>query len=178
MRQLILVKHSAVVVQPDVPAAQWWLSDVGRARCVSLARMLAEYAPTVIVASDEPKAAETADTVAEGLGLSVETEAGLREHDQTDVPYHRDGAEFERADAEHWFATAVGELLARRPRGTVIVVAHGIVITLFIARHNRVEPYQCWRRLGLPSFAVLSIPDMMLLDTVVRVDSDSADRER
>ncbi len=178
MRKLILVKHSAVVVQPDVPAAQWRLSDVGRARCVSLARMLAEYAPTVIVASDEPKAVETADTVAGGLGLSVETEAGLREHDRADVPYHRDGAEFERADAEHWFATAVGELLARRPTGNVIVVAHGTVITLLIARHNRVEPYQCWRRLGLPSFAVLSMPDMILLDTVVRVDSDAADRER
>ncbi len=68
MRKLILVKHSAVVVQPDVPAAQWRLSDVGRARCVSLARMLAEYAPTVIVASDEPKAVETADTVAGGSG--------------------------------------------------------------------------------------------------------------
>ncbi len=58
------------------------------------------------------------------------------------------------------------------------MVAHGTVITLLIARHNRVEPYQCWRRLGLPSFAVLSMPDMILLDTVVRVDSDAADRER
>ena len=191
MRKLVLVRHSAVAVESNVLPVQWRLSETGRARCIPLADMLAEYAPTAIVASDEPKAVGTAEIVARRLGLSLETSAGLREHDRTGAPYHGDTGEFERAvanlfaqsdklvfghetanDAQQRFATAVEDVLARHTHGNVVVVAHGTVITLFVARHNSLNPYEYWRRLGLPSFASLSVPTMKLLDTVAHVESD------
>lgn len=189
MRRLILVRHSAVDVQPHVPAVQWRLSEAGRARCIPLADMLAEHHPIAIVASDEPKAVETAEIVAGRLGLSVETEAGLREHDRTGAPYYRDSGEFERAAARLFarpdelvfgretaaraadrFAAAVEDVLARNADGSVVVVAHGTVISLFVARHTRLDAYEYWRRLGMPAFAIMSVPDLTLLNTVPSVD--------
>ena len=159
--------------------------------------MLAEYAPKAIVASDEPKAVETAEIVARHLELAPETSAGLGEHDRSGMRYHTDKDEFERLvaglfaqpdrlvfgretanEARQRFAAAVGDVLARHTRGNVVAVAHGTVITLLVARYNRVKPYEYWRRLGLPSFAVLSVPAMKLLETITRVDADPAEQER
>ena len=55
--------------------------------------------------------------------------------------------------------TAVGAVCARHPYETIVVVAHGTVITLFISRLTGQEPFPLWKRLGLPSFIVLSLPD-------------------
>ncbi len=40
-----------------------------------------------------------------------------------------------------------------------MVVAHGTVITLFVARRAGLEPFPFWKRLGLPAFVALSLPD-------------------
>jgi broad specificity phosphatase PhoE len=105
------------------------------------------------------------------------------------VPHYRDSGDFERAvarlftrpnelvfgretaaDAEHRFAAAVEDVLARNADGNVVVVAHGTVISLFVARHTSLDPYEYWRLLGMPAFAVMSVPDLTLLNTVARVD--------
>jgi broad specificity phosphatase PhoE len=53
----------------------------------------------------------------------------------------------------------VDEILERYADENVAVVVHGTVITLFVARYAEVEPFGFWKRLGLPSFCVLtSIP--------------------
>jgi broad specificity phosphatase PhoE len=195
VRRLILVRHSEVAVEADVPAASWRLSPVGRSKCDRLATMLAEYGPTAIVASTEPKATETADVVARRLGLTVEAMAGLREHDRAGVPFWNDRAEFESrvaemferpaelvlgqetaADAQRRFSFAIEEALGRHRHGNLVVVAHGTVITLFVARHNDMDAYEYWRSLGMPSFAVLSVPDMVLLETVADVGHEPPDR--
>jgi broad specificity phosphatase PhoE len=50
--------------------------------------------------------------------------------------------------------------------GSIAVVSHGTVMTLFIARQNRIDPVPLWRSLGWPSAAVLSLPDLRLLEVV------------
>jgi broad specificity phosphatase PhoE len=65
------------------------------------------------------------------------------------------------------FAAAVDPLSATN--GTRAVVAHGRVISLFVARRARVDAYELWLRLGLPSFVVLHLPDHTLVDVVERV---------
>jgi hypothetical protein len=49
------------------------------------------------------------------------------------------------------------------------VVAHGIVITLFIARAAGLAPFPLWKRLALPSFIVLSMPGYEVLEIIERV---------
>src|SRR5437764_1217197 len=49
------------------------------------------------------------------------------------------------------------------------VVTHGTVLALFVARHSKENPFQLWRRMGLPSFVVMSLPEYRLEQMVERV---------
>ncbi len=60
------------------------------------------------------------------------------------------------------FDGALRAVLDSREDEVVAVVTHGTVISLFIARYNDVEAYALWRKLGLPSFSILSVPDFEL----------------
>src|SRR5207253_386486 len=73
MRKLILVKHAAPHVMPGVPPEKWRLSDKGKSSCATLAEAIRPDAPAVIVASEEPKAAETAELLAAALSVPFET---------------------------------------------------------------------------------------------------------
>ena len=42
-------------------------------------------------------------------------------------------------------------------------------MTLLIARANRLDPIPFWKSLGLPAFAILSLPDLKLLEVVEKV---------
>ena len=53
---------------------------------------------------------------------------------------------------------------------TVAVVTHGRVLTLFVTRALGLDPFPFWKRLGLPSFAVVAWPDPRLVALVDRVD--------
>ena len=191
MRHLILVKHSLPDTDQAVPAAEWRLGNEGRRRCAALAERLVAYQPTAIVTSIEPKAAETGALVAARLGVPVSSAPGLHEHDRRGVPFapqqdfevaverfftHPDrlvfGAETANAAGER-FASAVNRTLTAYSTGTIAIVAHGTVISLFVARRTGVDGFALWRRLGLPSFVVLSLPDLRLVTTVETTDVDA-----
>ncbi len=190
MPYLILVKHAMPEVEPGVPSRDWRLGAAGRAGAARLADRLAAYTPGVIVASAEPKATETARIVADRLGMEMRAVAGLHENDRTGLGWlgkeelEARIARFfaepdtlvmgnETADTAHArFAAAVGGVGAAHPDETVVVVAHGTVITLSVSRETGIKPYPFWQRLGLPSFVVLSRPALRLLDMVAAIPSD------
>jgi broad specificity phosphatase PhoE len=187
-RRLILIKHSQPEIVPDVISHEWRLSETGRRRCRVLAGRLAAYGPQRFVSSTEPKAAETAAIVADLLRTPWEIEEGLQENDRSGFVFHSDEAydasfrEFfahpdrrvvgrETADQAHLrFAAAMSRVLERHPSGTLGVVAHGTVITLFVSRATGLEPFPLWRRLGLPSFVVLSLPELAVQEIVGTVE--------
>src|SRR5689334_5800556 len=90
-RKLILIKHASPLVIPGTPPEKWKLSDKGRESCAPLAEALRPHALAAIVASEEPKARETAELVAAQLDVPVETAPGLHEHDRSNVPHMRSG---------------------------------------------------------------------------------------
>ena len=174
---LILVKHSLPEIVPSIPAKQWHLSATGRQRCEELAVQLKVFTPDVIITSHEPKAQETGQTVAKILGTPCTTAPNLHEHDRTNEKYVPTKEQFENRvarffahaqtlvfgqetadDAHARFASAVSIAITHNPGRTVAIVAHGTVITLFLARACGLQPFPLWKRLGLPSFAVLSLP--------------------
>ncbi|MGH2561862.1 MAG: histidine phosphatase family protein [Thermomicrobiales bacterium] len=71
--------------------------------------------------------------------------------------------------ARRRFAAAVDGLLDGHPDTNLIVVAHGTVISLFVAARAEVDPFALWRRLTCPSYVVLARPAYGLLDIVERV---------
>ena len=183
MSRLLLVKHALPEVRPNVPARDWLLGEKGRRQSLLLAERLRPHSPAVIISSEEPKAAETGEIVAEVLNLPCHTAPDLHEHDRTGVPYFDNPTDFEaevkafferpdervfgteRADeAQLRFLTAVQGVLEPHPIQTVILVAHGTVNTLFVTAHNPVAPFELWRAWPLGGFAVLSRPGFGLLE--------------
>ena len=184
MRKLILVKHSVPQTDPNVPASRWHLSDEGRRRCELLAVRLAVYAPECLVSSTEPKAAETAEIVAQMLGKSWRIAEGLHEQDRRHAGFLSAG-EFEAAisrlfeypqqlvfgeetadQAYRRFSAAVTEAVQPCGTGNIAIFAHGTVITLFVARAAGLEPFDLWKRLGLPAFVIMSLSDLHVLKIV------------
>lgn len=187
MRKLLLIKHAMPIVQTDVPAAEWALSDEGIAASQRLADILKPYHPTMMVTSTEPKAAQTGQIAAKALHIPCESYINLHEHDRRNVPYtnqeqfHAQVRAFfdqpdmlvmgnETADAAHRrFQSAVNTVLDNYPTGNIAIAAHGTVITLLVARANKLEPFDLWRRLGLPSVVVVDVPGYSLqtvIDTI------------
>jgi broad specificity phosphatase PhoE len=187
MRKLILVKHAPPDVVPDLPPDKWVLSAKGHDLCNTLADRLAAHEPAVIVASEEPKAAETARLVAERLNVPWHTAPSLHEHDRSNVPHMRSG-EFismmelffrrpgeltlgrETANqARERFEAAVQGVVDGQDDGNIAVVSHGTVIALMLEGRDSRGGFATWRAMGLPSFAVLSLPEMRLIETADRL---------
>jgi broad specificity phosphatase PhoE len=187
MRKLILIKHAPPEVVPGVAPEKWALSERGRQLCTPLAEAVRQHGPVVVISSIEPKASDTGQLVASSLGVPFETAPGLHEHDRSNVP-HMPSREFisqmelffrrpgelvlgrETADgAEARFREAVGRVLAGHPAGNVVVVSHGTVIALLVAKAAGQTAFRLWRELGLPSFVVLRLPDLDLEQTVASI---------
>jgi hypothetical protein len=43
-----------------------------------------------------------------------------------------------------------------------LVVTHGTVVSLYLSRWARIDPYLFWEKLGLPSFAVVDRRTMLI----------------
>src|SRR5689334_24407547 len=95
MPNLILIKHASPKVDPDQPPEQWEQSDDGRRRAARLAEKLAAMPdrPAVVISSEELKARQTAQVIADTVGVPMSTAPGLHEHDRSTVPHMR-SAEF------------------------------------------------------------------------------------
>jgi broad specificity phosphatase PhoE len=179
---LILVRHSLPAIDPEVPSATWPLSAEGRERCVTLAKRLAEYDLNVIVTSSESKATETGQIVADILGVPCESAPNLHEHERPFVAFGATEQFIERvtrlfetpadlimgsetADQAHSrVAHAVSDVIEQHPTGNLAIISHGTVMTLFIARAAGLDPVPFWRRLGLPAYALPSLPTCRLLE--------------
>lgn len=189
MRRLVLVKHSLAEIEPDKPASAWRLGAVGRRRCEALAAGLGDFSPEVIWSSREPKAVETADLVAGTLDVPVRVADGLEEHHRDNVPFlpEEDFEEMveqllcnpgqvvfgtETADQARDRMTASIERVIKADQADSIVVTHGTVIALYVASVADVRPVGLWRRLGLPSYVVLTVPSMAIHSIVDSVEGE------
>ncbi|MQG68787.1 MAG: histidine phosphatase family protein [SAR202 cluster bacterium] len=187
-RTLTLVKHSLPIVDPDLPPSRWELSHEGRRRCTTLADRISQFDPVAIHASVEPKATETAKIVAQRLDVPLSVREGLEEHHRDDVPFFRDPSDFDDAIARLFeapddlvygaetanqaltrFERALLTIIDSQPNSNTVVVSHGTVIALYLARHCGIDPLGVWRSLGLPSYAVLALPGPELLDIVTDI---------
>ena len=137
-----------------------------------------------MLSSFEPKARETAGLVADLLGIPADVAQGLHEHERKTVPYVGE-REFKAAVGEMFarpgelvygeetadqarerFDTAIRAALAEYPEGNFAVAAHGTVISLFVSAVAGVDGLALWESIGLPSYIVLSRPELQLLEIV------------
>ncbi len=178
VRKLVLVRHSQPRIERDVPAATWRLSKLGRRRAESIAVGLRDYRANLIWCSGEPKAVETAEIIGHALDVPIRVKDGLKEHQRHNVPFFATTHEFERA-VEDFFSqpsrlvlgtetasqacerfTGAIEAVLEADTGDAIVVTHGTVMTLYVARVADVEPMSFWRELKTPCFVEVELPNM------------------
>jgi 2,3-bisphosphoglycerate-dependent phosphoglycerate mutase len=189
MRRLILVRHAAPEKSPAVPAREWPLSPTGQSDAERLAELLAPYAPAAIIASDELKARQTAQPLAERLDLPIGVLAGLHEHERRTVGYLDDEAFqatmtrfFAEPDAlvfgeeTAWqalsrFEAAVGDAL-KHTSGDIAVFTHGTVMSLFVAAHSNSDAMTFWWHLNLPAWVAFTVPDFTLIDAQMRLPEE------
>lgn len=72
-------------------------------------------------------------------------------------------------DALNRFVRALDEVVTSYPSENVAIVTHPTVMSLYIASRTGTDCYGYWKRLGMPAFAVLSLPDLRLIETVESV---------
>ena len=179
---LILVKHSLPKILENRPANEWVLSDEGRVLAKKLAVRLNRFQPELVISSIEPKAKQTAEIIAGEHGLELQFIEGLHEHARSNVGYlQRDQfqvavREFfeepgklifgsETADGCHArFQHAVQSILNQNLDKTVVIVAHGTVISLFVSRLTGMSDWSLWNDLALPSFIVVDVQTATLVE--------------
>ena len=186
-RKLVLVRHSLPQMDRSALRSLWHLSDEGRRRCDALADALAGIAPRLIASSTEAKAVQTAKIVAERLDSPHREFEGLHEHDRSNVEF-LPSEDFDPAIASFFaspeelvlgketasqaherFSGGVQAVVAEAPDGNIVIVSHGTVMALFVAKWAGIEAVTLWRRLGLPSLVELSLPEFELISVTEEI---------
>jgi broad specificity phosphatase PhoE len=145
--------HPQVKIDAAVPVPRWGLSDIGRSRVEALATAGTLAGTTAIISSGETKAIETAEILAQALGIIVEVREAMHENDRSSTGFlpppafeamadrffanptdSIDG--WERAiDAQARIVGEVERVLSRSFTGDVLFVGHGAVGSLLLCHY-------------------------------------------
>lgn len=185
MPNLILIRHSISIAQPDIDASTWQLSAEGRARCVALAADIAQYVPLRLISSTEAKAQQTAQEVAERLDIDWYTAPDLHETERSVTDFFADRAAFVAQvqaamaqpdqivfgsesfnTARLRFTTQVERLLIQYPDESLALVTHGRVMAMVLGHWTKRNPFDIWQQLTMPAYAVLRLPDKTLIEQI------------
>jgi probable phosphoglycerate mutase len=174
-RRIIVLRHG----QTDDNARGVWqgqvdsdLSPLGHEQARAAAGALAAYTPSMVVASDLKRAAETGDEVARECGIPISYDPRWREihvgqwagmtGDQVSSEFpeerlrHLRGEDFVRgvdgeslSDVAQRVRAALDDLLAGLPAGqTAVVATHGVTGRVVIAELVDLDRLTAWRVLG------------------------------
>lgn len=164
MGRVILVRHAMPEVVRGVANRLWRLSESSREDCVLMAHHLGlPSGGTPVYSSDEPKAEETAAVLALRLGRETVVDARFGEVDR---PTTWDGDYCEMAAAyvggepqDGWeaheavrrrFTAGVSVALERANGADIIIVNHGMALTLYLATVVNIDAVAFWRALAFP----------------------------
>ena len=177
-RLVVLVKHAQPVLDAEAPPREWRLSAEGEAQSAQLAERLRAFVPLALVSSKQPKARATAAIVADVLGVQHHVLNGLEEFDRPAMPilspdeHDRVNAVLfaersrpvlgrESADAalERFDAAIARALATTDPSHTLVVIAHGTVIALFVERYTGREAIEVWRGLRCADYVTVAVTE-------------------
>ena len=173
---LVLVKHGSPVLDPATPAREWALSGQGEIEALQVAEQLRTYEPFDLVSSPEPKARSTAELIAAASRTHNHVVDDLREIDRRVLPImepagHREMnrpifSEPDRAvlgsesanTALIRYQSSIQAVIDRCESAHLVVVSHGTVMTLLVARYNAVDAFRFWAELQCGHAVTLTVP--------------------
>ena len=184
---LMLIRHSAVLFDPDTPSHEWELSAEGRERCLKFTLKIAPFQPTHFITSQEDKAVETGAILGKALNISTQTAPNLHEQDRSNEPFLNNQKKFNESVA-HFFSSpeelvfgretavqaknriiiAISQLLKQYPTDHLAIVTHGTVLTLFVSHYNpHLDPVFFWSKLKLPCAVLLELPGLAVREILL-----------
>lgn len=145
----LYITHPQVKIDPEIAVPLWGLSEIGRKRTEEAVSLGWPKTIGRFISSEETKAIETAETLAEAAGISIEIADDMHENDRSATGF-LPPPEFEKAadwffanpdasfhgweraaDAQARIVTAVEKILADHdPTVPIAFVGHGGVGTL------------------------------------------------
>lgn len=171
---IYFVRHgeTALNVARTLQPADTPLSERGRAQACAVARRLAAEGIVALVSSDLPRAARTAEAIANACNLTIEWEPLLQERNFGDLRGRAyDTLDFDPlrlveappgGESEAAFRRRVAQAFARvvalreSVDGNLAVVTHGLVIATLLSAHIRLPPGSALpSRLGNTSLTVI-----------------------
>ena len=185
-RRLFLIRHADPEIVANVASADWELSGRGLERASTLASRIKPVGVQQIYSSVERKAMQTAAVFGEIFRVPVIPVPGLHEHDRRGTAL-LSAAAFDQAMQSFFSQPAVcafgnesaDAARTRFERGLmplvsdgaddIVVVTHGTVLTLAVVARCHLDPYQFWKRLGMPCAVSLVLP-AWTLERVTNVD--------
>jgi broad specificity phosphatase PhoE len=185
---VILVRHAMPAIVPSVSSKLWELDEHAKEDCVLLAHALPKSIASPVIASGQRKAEQTAAVIALRLGLQTLSDERVREVEQTtgwiEGNYRAvamaylggdTGKGWEaRDDVATRFAAAVGEARSTAGERDVVIVNHGLALSLYLQslspevldRDGR-RPFDI-----VPFWCGLTLPDAWRLD----IDANTIER--
>lgn len=174
--EIVFLRHAETLVSPDSPASEWHLAPSGQSESYELAASGVLGKIDAIVSSDELKAIETAEPFARILGLEIERNHNFRELNRNAGPFLgreeyiscvRDLLSNPSAQPNGWECAAdaltrtksgVQQIMSQHGLKRVLVVSHGLVLTLYFAdlQATMHEAFDRWNRLPFCGWGVVS----------------------
>jgi len=174
--EIIFLRHAETLIDPNASASKWHLTPSGRKQSYALASSGLLGAIDAIVSSNEMKAIETAEPFARMFGLEIERNHNFRELNRNAGPFltREEYLSCVQEVLKNPFAWPNGwecaaDALTRTKRGVqqamsqysskrVLVVSHGLVLTLYFAdlQVTMHEAFDRWNRLPFCGWGVVS----------------------
>ena len=160
-RRVVLVRHALSDADPNVDSRRWGIASDARDDCSRLANALPGVG-SVVYASSERKAIETARLLAERTGAEVRIDERFGEvrrpytwdddYRSIAVTYLREGRdEWEpRAGVVARFTSAIVDAARSEPDVPLIVVNHGLAMSLYLASVADIDVVTFWTALTFP----------------------------
>jgi broad specificity phosphatase PhoE len=168
MPGVILIRHAMPEVQPGVSSTLWRLGESALEDCVLLAHALPPALGSKVYASNQPKVTQTAGVIALRRGLDVVEDSRLREVEQDHtwiedyraaaMEYLEHGPHGESAGWEphdrvvERFDAGIAEAVHANTEiaGGVLVVNHGLAMSLWLASRVPLDIVPWWKALTFP----------------------------
>jgi broad specificity phosphatase PhoE len=169
MNRLLLVRHAEPSIDPAVAASEWSLAERGVRSASLVAAELARFGPTMIIASPERKAIDTARILSDGLGLPLEVDNRFSEHGAEPGEFMAEYGTFRDLVKRHFdrpdetvmrgessraaglrFAEAVQDRLAHSPNDLPVIVSHGRIMSSWLGSLAGSSAWEIWTGLRMP----------------------------
>jgi len=172
---LVLIRHSKSLIDPNIPINKWGLSSEGVKLAEKLNKIPQVKSLDVLYSSLQPKALETAALATKDTRIEIKTDDRLTEStsftnkfispellEQNTIKYYSNmnvgfngGESFEQSLVR--FNLAMEDITkAEADKKSVGIVSHGNILTAFTSQFVNKGTYELHESMGYPDIAVLN----------------------